>query len=235
MYKRQDPYQDDFAWISAPAGLSSEQTNSFIADKVVELAKGFVARGIPRSDIQILSPQRGGLVGVEGLNQVLRPILNEEGRMPILDDNEIYGLGDRLLVTKNNYDKSIFNGDMGIVKEVKKGGVIMTPEGPDSVDVELDAMESKQLQLGYAITVHKSQGGERPVIIMVCSPSHSFSLSKQLAYTGITRGRNHVVMVGSPKTLTAVLRKNEKIYRLTGLVSEISKHYQTKPKNSRKP
>ena len=230
-----DPYQDDFAWISAPTGMSSEQTNSFIADKVVELAKGFVARGVPRSDIQILSPQRAGLVGVEGLNQVLRPILNEEGRMPILDDNEIYGLGDRLLVTKNNYDKSIFNGDMGIVKEVKKGGVIMTPEGPDSADVELDAMESKQLQLGYAITVHKSQGGERPVIIMVCSPSHSFSLGKQIAYTGITRGRNHVVMVGSPKTLVSALNKKEKTYRLTGLVSEISKHYTTKPKNNRKP
>lgn len=216
-----DPYQDDFAWINAPMGLSSEQTNSFIAEKVAELAKGFVERGVPRGDIQILSPQREGLVGVSGLNQILRPILNEEGRMPVLDDNEIYGLGDRLLVTKNNYDKMIFNGDMGTVKEVRKGGVVMTPEGTEGNDVELDAMESKQLQLGYAITVHKSQGGERPVIIMTCSPSHTFSMNKNLVYTGITRGKSHVVIVGSPKTLMSVLRKREKTYRLTGLVSEI--------------
>jgi len=71
--------------------------------------------------------------------------------------------------------------------------------------------------------VHKSQGGERPIIIMTCSPSHTFSMNKNLIYTGITRGRNKVVIVGSPKTLNIALRKQEKMYRITGLKEEIRK------------
>lgn len=218
-----DPYQDDFSWISVPTGMTPEQSNSFIAEKILEITKGFVERGVPRGDIQILSPQKEGLVGVNGLNQLLRPILNEEGRMPTLDDKEIYGLGDRLLVTKNNYEKMIFNGDMGTVKEVKNGGVILIPEGTENNTVELNISESKQLQLGYAITVHKSQGGEKPVIIMTCSPSHGFSMNKNLFYTALTRAKSHAVVVGSPKTLAQVLRRREKTYRLTGLIQEIHK------------
>lgn len=226
-----DPYQDDFAMITSPTGrISSEETNAFIAEQIKTLVQGFIDRGVPRGDIQVLSPQREGLVGVSGLNQLLRPLLNEEGREPTLDGREVYGLGDRLLVTKNNYDKNVFNGDMGIVKEVKDGGVVMTMEGPETLEVELNAMESKQLQLGYAITVHKSQGGEKPVIIMAVSPSHSFSLSKQLLYTGITRGREHVVAVGSPRTFAMAIKRKEKTYRLTGLVHEIAKQTTAKPK-----
>lgn len=225
-----DPYQDDFAMVSLPARLSSEEANTYISEKIKELVQGFIDRGVPRGDIQVLSPQREGIVGVAGLNQQLRPLLNEEGREPTLDGREVYGLGDRLLVTKNNYDKNVFNGDMGVVKEVKDGGVVMTMEGPETMEVELNAMESKQLQLGYAITVHKSQGGEKPVIIMACSPSHTFSMNKNLIYTGVTRGKDHVVMVGSTRTLANVLRKKEKTYRLTGLIHEISKQMGNKPK-----
>lgn len=230
-----DPYNDDFAMLTIPPTLrESEEINSYIAEKIKELTQGFIDRGVPRSDIQVLSPQREGLVGVAGLNQVLRPLLNETGKEPKLEDREVYGLGDRLLVTKNNYDKNIFNGDMGVVTAVKEGGVVMNMEGPEALEVELNAMESKQLQLGYAITVHKSQGGEKPVIIMPCSPSHSYSMSSNLIYTGVTRGKSHVVIVGSPKTLATVLRKKEKTYRLTGLVQEINNRV-AKPKSSPRP
>lgn len=230
-----DPYNDDFALLASPSGASSEETNTFICEKIQELVQGFIDRGVARSDIQVLSPQRQGLVGVEGLNQILRPLLNEQGRVPVLGENEIYGIGDRLLVTKNNYDKNIFNGDMGIVKEVRDGGVIMNMEGPEALEVDLNLVESKQLQLGYAITVHKSQGGEKPVIIMVCSPSHSFSLSKQLVYTGITRGREHVVVVGSTRTLAGAIKRKERTYRLTGLVQEIHNQITAKPKSGPRP
>lgn len=218
-----DPWVDDFAWISPPAGSSSAETNEFILTAIESLVEGFLKKGVPKDDIQILSPQREGLVGVQGLNHALRWTLNHKGPpLSAQDEEEVFAEGDRVLVTKNNYDKDIFNGDMGIIKKLDDDGSLeMTME--DGKVVQLEGVERKSLTLGYAITVHKSQGGERPVIIMTCSPSHTYSMNKNLIYTGITRGRNKVIIVGSPKTLNVALRKQEKMYRLTGLKDEILK------------
>lgn len=216
--------KDDFAWVCPPHGLSSSEINEFISNQIEDVVKSLLAKGVKRADIQVLSPQRDGLVGVSGLNDSLRWLLNEQGRPRNPDhEEEPVVLGDRLLVTKNNYDKEIFNGDMGVVQKIdfETGEVELKME--DDRVVSLERMERKNLTLGYAITVHKSQGGERPYIIMPCSPSHTFSLNKNLIYTGITRARKQVIVVGSPKTLQNALRKEETMYRLTGLVSEISK------------
>lgn len=220
-----DPWTDDFAWISPPTGLSSFEINEFIQTSIESLVSGFLNKGVKKDDIQILSPQKDGLVGVQGLNHTLRWTLNEKGApSSAQDEEEPLAVGDRVLVTKNNYDKDIFNGDMGIVKKLEDDGSIQL-QMEDGKMVDLEGAERKTLTLGYAITVHKSQGGERPVIIMTCSPSHTFSMNKNLIYTGITRGRNKVVIVGSPKTLNIALRKQEKMYRITGLKEEIKKAF----------
>ena len=222
-----DPWTDDFAWMAPPTGLSSFEINEFIQTALSSLVDGYLRRGFKKEDIQVLTPQRDGLVGVTGLNDSLRWQLNELGQPTVPpEDDEPFSLGDRLLVTKNNYDKDVFNGDMGVVQKLGGDGSIeLLME--DGKTVTLERSERKSLTLGYAITVHKSQGGERPVILMACSPSHSFSMNKNLIYTGITRGRKHVVVVGSPQTMHSALKKQERMYRLTGLVSEI--HQQLPP------
>lgn len=224
-----DPWADDFAWISPPTGLSSAEINEFIQTTIESLVSGLLKKGVPKSDIQLLSPQRDGLTGVNGLNYSLRWILNENGAPKTAEDEEEeFALGDRVLVTKNNYDKDIFNGDMGIIKKTDDdGGLELLME--DGKTVQLEAPDRKMLTLGYAITVHKSQGGERPVIIMTCSPSHTYSMNKNLIYTGITRGRNKVIMVGSPRTLQLALKKQEKMYRITGLQKEIKQAFSYTP------
>lgn len=219
-----DPWVDDFAWMSPPQGLSSAEINEFISTSIESLVAGFLKKGYKKEDIQVLSPQREGLIGVNGLNDTLRWTLNEKGRPASEQEcEEPIVLGDRLLVTKNNYEKEIFNGDMGIVEEIDNEDGSMKLRMEDGRTVELERLDRKYLTLGYAITVHKSQGGERPVVIMPCSPSHTFSMNKNLLYTGITRGRNKVVVVGSAKTLHVALNKEEKMYRLTGLIHEIKR------------
>lgn len=218
-----DPMVDDFSWVAPPSNLSSAEINEFSLTAIETLVTNFLKKGYKKDDIQILSPQRDGLVGVQGLNYALRWTLNHHG-VPTTaqEEDEPFALGDRVLVTKNNYDKDIFNGDMGVIQKLEDDGSLeMLME--DGKVVQLEGVERKSLTLGYAITVHKSQGGERPVIIMTCSPSHTFSMNKNLIYTGITRGRNKVVIVGSPKTLNIALRKQEKMYRITGLKEEIRK------------
>lgn len=222
-----DPWVDDFAWITPPQGLNSEQTNDFINTSISSLVDGFLKKGYNKNDIQILSPQHSGAVGVSSLNHSLREQLNEKGKLKFKnEDEQDFALGDRMLITKNNYDKEVFNGDMGIVSKIEDDGTVML-KMEDGRDVEFNGLEKKALTLGYAITVHKSQGGEKPVILMTCSPSHTFSMNKNLIYTAITRGKEKVVVVGSAKTLQTALRKQAKMYRLTGLVDEI--HHLVKP------
>lgn len=219
-----DPWKDDFAWLCPPQGMSSAEVNEFISSTIQSLTEGFLKKGYKKEDIQILSPQRDGLVGVNGLNDTMRWVLNEKGKpSQAVEDDDNFALGDRLLVNKNNYDKEIFNGDMGIVEEIDNEDGSMKLRMEDDRIVELERLDRKYLTFGYAITVHKSQGGERPVIIMPCSPSHSFSMNKNLLYTGITRGKDKVIVVGSAKTLHQALSKQAKMYRLTGLVDEIKR------------
>jgi exodeoxyribonuclease V alpha subunit len=205
-----DPWIDDFAFVAT-------QSNQEMVGKIAELVSGLMDRGVPANDIQILSPQKGGDAGVDMLNHVLRPILNPGSAWD--DDLPQFQIGDRLMVIKNDYDLQIFNGDMGIVEESDEDGVKLRMEDQRTVDIAQKGL--KTLVMGYAITVHKSQGGERPVIIMVCSKSHLFSMNRNLLYTGITRGRSQVIMVGDKRAAVMAAMKEGNNVRTTGLVREI--------------
>lgn len=219
-----NPVKDDFTFIDVDKRMTNDEINQFIFEKIKSLVSEYIAAGYQKSDIQILSPQREGVVGVKNLNLMLQPILNESDVF-VMDEESDFCVGDRLLITKNNYDKKIFNGDMGVVTNKVNKGVSLDIEGGEALKVDLEGESLSALQLGYAITVHKSQGGEKPIIIMPISPSHTFSMNKNLIYTGITRGKDKVVLVGSSKTLKNVIKKSHKTYRLTGLVQNIRREY----------
>lgn len=212
---------DDFAFVRA-------DDNMAILAQIETLVRDSLSKGFKHQDIQILCPQKPGDVGTDSLNHRLRWLLNPQN--PNQDDPDLLAskrgwcLGERLMQTKNNYDLGVFNGDMGTVVDIlDDGGVKLEME--DGTPVEFKAAATKDLVLGYAITVHKSQGGERPVVIMPVSPSHTYTLNRNLIYTGITRGKQRVRLVGSPRTAVVAAEKKDQTRRLTGLNHEIEGAY----------
>lgn len=206
-----DPITDEFAFVDATG-------NDVIADEIKSIVNQLLDNGAKPEDIQILAPQKNGEAGTENLNHVLRWILNPLKPNPNNYD-EIPRIveGERLMQIKNNYDLGLFNGDMGTVKSIDPdtGDIVLTTE--DGREVELSREFARQMVYGYAITVHKSQGGERPIVLMPMSKSHTFSLNQSLLYTGITRGKQKVILVGERQTSARAARKIEQTKRLTGL------------------
>ncbi|MCA9517116.1 MAG: ATP-dependent RecD-like DNA helicase [Myxococcales bacterium] len=153
----------------------------------------------PVRDVQVLSPMRTGQIGVERLNERLQAILNppREGEP---DTAELVGfrVGDKVMQTQNDYDRGVFNGDIGVVSHVDaKKGVIGV--AIDDREVLCDREQRDALVLAYAITVHKSQGSEYPAVVMPVSTHHFKMLRRNLLYTGITRGKRLVVLVGTER------------------------------------
>lgn len=210
-----NPAVEDFAFITA-------KDNETIIEGIKSMVRLALSQGFEPNDIQILCPQKPGAVGTEALNEILRPLLNPNAPEPPPGSNRPWRVGDRLMQTKNNYDKMVFNGDMGIVRRMDDdGGILLEME--DGAMVEMSKKESYDLLVGFAITVHKSQGGERPVIIMPMAPAHTFMLDRNLVYTGITRGKKKVFVVGHPKTALLAISKKSTNIRLTGLIHEIER------------
>lgn len=207
-----DPWRDDFAFLKA-------DDNQAIRDSLVELIEGMIRQGVPHADIQVLCPQRTLDCGTEALNDLLRGLLN-----PTRPDAERLAaglcVGERLMQTKNNYDLEVYNGDMGTVTKLHDDGSIAM-EMEDGRTVHFPKAATKDLQFGYAITVHKSQGGERPVILMPISKGHGFTLNRSLLYTAITRGKSRVVLVGDGRTALIAAKKKNQLVRTTGLVNEM--------------
>lgn len=207
-----DPWRDDFAFVKA-------EDDHAIRTQLVAIIEGLLRQGVAHADIQVLCPQHNLDCGTEALNDLLRGLLN-----PNRPDVErlAAGLcpGERLMQVKNNYDLEVFNGDMGTVTKINEdGSVVMVME--DGRTVNFNKPSLRNLRYGYAISVHKSQGGERPVVLMPISRGHSFSLNRSLLYTAITRGKNRVVLIGNGRTAIGAIRKKNDLVRLTGLANEM--------------
>lgn len=207
-----DPWRDDFSFIRGT-------DNNEIRNHMVELINGLLSQGVPAADIQVLCPQRTQDCGTVALNEMLRGLLNPNRP----DDQKLAeGLcvGERLMQVKNNYELEVFNGDMGTVSKLNEDGSLeMIME--DGRTVEFPKTALKDLEFGYAITVHKSQGGERPVVIMPISRGHSYSLNRSLLYTAITRGKERVILIGDGRTAAMAVRKKSDLSRTTGLLREM--------------
>lgn len=170
----------------------------------------------PKTELQILTPMRKGPLGVFELNTFLQDLMNpDKPRHKLM--GSAWSDGDRVMQIKNNYEKNVFNGDVGIIFKVAKDSEKITVFYDDkTVEYESDAIE--QLSLAYASTIHKSQGSEYPAVIVILDSSHYMMLQRNLIYTAITRAKGHVWVLSAPGAFSQAVRNirgNRRFTRLT--------------------
>lgn len=169
----------------------------------------------PLTDVQVLSPMRKNLLGTENLNDVLQTALNPSGPSLIRGCTH-YRQGDRVMQLRNNYDKEVFNGDIGFIKAVDEEdrSLIVLFDGRP---VTYTQSELDELVLAYACSIHKSQGSEYPAVIVLVHTQHYKLLQRNLLYTAITRGKRLVLVVGSSRAVNIAIRANQVRERRTTL------------------
>ena len=170
-------------------------------------------------EIQVLSPMNRGPLGVHLLNRELQQLLNPQGRGVTVGEREIRE-GDRVIQLKNNYDKQIFNGDIGRVVRVDPARAMVDVAYEDS-QASYDPGDVEELALAYAISVHKSQGSQYPAVVMPMHQSHYLMLRRNLIYTAITRAERVCVLVGTRAALAQAVRNEEERRRFSGLTERL--------------
>ncbi len=204
---------------------------------IIEKLPGFVKAGT--YDIQVLTPMRKGALGVETLNQILQQYLNppSEKKLQIPHGDGVLREGDKVMQTKNNYqleweivskygiaiDKGlgVFNGDVGIVKAINETAKTVVIEYDDARKVTYPIAGLDEVELAYAITIHKSQGSEYPAVIMPLLTGPRMLFNRNLLYTGVTRAKNCVTILGSKDTVMQMIANENEQKRYTGLKARI--------------
>jgi exodeoxyribonuclease V alpha subunit len=176
----------------------------------------------PKRDVQVLSPMHRGPAGTEALNQALQAALNPSGE-PLVAGGRTLRVGDKVMQLRNDYDRDVFNGDMGVIARIDKG------EDEDFLDVDFDgrlvrydAGALDDLDLAYAVSVHKSQGSEYPAVVVPLVMAHYLLLKRNLLYTAVTRGKKLVVLVGSERAIKRAVGDADAGQRWTGLSGRLS-------------
>ena len=174
----------------------------------------------PVDDIQVLSPMHKGVVGAENLNMELQKTLNpvQDG---IIRGNRSFRVNDKVMQIRNNYDKAVFNGDMGRITGIRPEEYEVTVTF-DGRDVTYEFSDLDEIVLAYAVSVHKSQGSEYPAVVIPILTQHYILLQRNLIYTAITRGRDLVVMVGTRKALAIGINNDKTQKRFTYLKHRLS-------------
>ena len=189
--------------------------------RALEAVTSLVAERVPEGlgldsvrDVQVLAPMYRTPVGIDALNEALQARLNPDGR-PALNDR--FRLGDRLIQTRNSHELGLMNGSICFLVDDDPDEEAVVLETDDGGTVVMPYDQSAPLRLGYAISVHKSQGCEVPVIVCVCHRSHSRLLSRPLLYTAITRAKRTCVLVGERPALSLAVRRDDSGRRYSGL------------------
>ena len=193
----------------------------------VQRAIDFMTTRIPRkfgldplADVQILTPMRRNLLGTENLNVELQKALNPSGDA-VIRGGTMFRTGDRVMQLRNNYDKDVYNGDVGFVKAVdpedRKLVVLF-----DGRPVTYEAADLDELVLAYAMTIHKSQGSEYPAVIVILHTQHYVMLQRNLLYTAITRGKKLVLLMGVPYAIDQAIKNNTVRERRTSLAERLA-------------
>ena len=194
-------------------------------------------------DIQVLTPMRGGILGVNSLNEQLQKYINPQDENK--REREIAGIifreGDKVMQIKNNYQleweqrseggriydsgTGIFNGDMGIITTINNTTNTMEVVFDDDRYVIYDSKQAEELELAYAITIHKSQGSEYPAVIMPLVSGVSMLMTRNLLYTGVTRAKKCVCIVGRKETFSAMIANEDQHRRYSGLQWQLVNYY----------
>ncbi len=191
--------------------------------KVLEVCEHFVGRRLaldPVSESQVLAPMHRGESGVANLNTILQSRLNQRTTSIKLGGSE-FKVGDKVIQNRNNYDLGVFNGDIGIIESVN------LEDGSLSVDFDRRSVQYQKtdlidLALAYAVSIHKSQGSEYPVVIIPLLKAHFMMLQRNLIYTAVTRGRKKAIIVGDPAAFAMAVRSSESKTRRTLLKERLS-------------
>jgi exodeoxyribonuclease V alpha subunit len=214
---RLEPGEDqerDFFFIDRPDPQRALDT---VVEVVAERAP--VRYGVdPIRDVQVLAPMYRGAVGLDALNERLQARLNPDGRRAVEDR---FRIGDRLIQTRNSHEFGLMNGSIVFLRSDDPEAeevVVDTEDGPLTIPYG----ETATLRLAYAISVHKAQGCEVPVVVAVCHRSHARMLTRTLVYTAITRARRACVMVGDPGALAMAVRRDDGGSRHSGLAGRLS-------------
>jgi exodeoxyribonuclease V alpha subunit len=161
-----------------------------------------------RRDVQVLVPMNRGAVGTRTINDALQRVLNP-GESAFVEYLGVrYSVGDKIMQTENDYDKEVYNGDIGFVRHIDREEKTLIVEF-DGRRVEYGFDELESLQLAYAISIHKSQGSEYPAVVLVITRHHFPMLQRKLLYTGITRGKRLVVIIGEARSVETAVRNRD--------------------------
>lgn len=194
-----------------------------VAAQIVELCTKVLPRQgfSPLTDIQVLAPMHRLSCGTDNLNKVLQAALNPKSpqRPELTNAAQTFRLGDKVIQTKNNYTKQVFNGDIGFVMAIEPGR--MTVHFSDELEVDYENGEFGELALAYALTVHKSQGSEYPVVILPLVRSHTIMMQRNLLYTAVTRAKREVILLGSKAALNTAVGNNRTSKRYTLLAERL--------------
>lgn len=197
-------------------------------EQAAELVVDIVARripekfGIPLDDIQVLSPMHRGPAGARALNEKLQARLNplRYDRPEYRSGSRVFRPGDRVLQVRNNYDKDVFNGDIGRIEtiDLEESEIRVDFEGRG---VTYEFSDVDELTLAYAMSVHKSQGSEYPVVVLPLMTQHYMLLQRNLLYTAITRAKKMVVIVGTRKAIAMAVKNDKITARWTALAERL--------------
>ena len=223
--------QGEFPIVDPPAGPDAETDFYFIEQKEPERVRQtimeLVAHRIPArfgfepiDGIQVLTPMHKGIVGAENLNNSLQNALNP-GEERVSRGSSSFRIHDKVMQIKNNYDKLVFNGDIGRIEKVHTENQTVLISF-DQRNVLYDFSELNEIILAYAISVHKSQGSEYPAVVLPILTQHYILLQRNLIYTAVTRGKHLVVVVGTRKALHMGINNNKTMKRYTYLEKRLS-------------
>ncbi len=205
--------ESDYYWIDRddPAGI--QDAIQKVITKRIPAAFGLD----PGRDVQVLTPMHRGPLGTEGLNAMLNVVLNPDG------EGGRFRTGDKVMQIRNNYEKEVYNGDVGFVQRVTGNGktLIVRFDEPNTRLVTYDGDDVDQLVMAWAISIHKSQGSEYPAVIIPLHTQHYMMLRRNLLYTAVTRGRKLVVLVGSKRALRISVSDATVSRRYGGLVDRL--------------
>ena len=214
--------------------IISKQSEDSVTDTIKELVEGRITAGFDfidsADDIQILTPTKRGMLGAPSLNSVLQEVVNppSEDKAELRYGQVTFREGDKVMQLRNNYGaewrtdyfttegEGVFNGDMGTVESIDTAGKVMTVRMDERlIDYEGEMLE--EIDLAYAITVHKSQGSEFPAVIIPVLNFPPVLMTRNLLYTAVTRGKRLVIIVGDPKRVRSMIDNNRADERCTGL------------------
>lgn len=217
---------EDFEWHLAPDGDAE-----LVVQAVEDIVQKLLAEGVPEDDFQVLAPMRVRSAGCQELNRVLQPLCLAHkkdlgwDRLPVRrigwgENEATLHVGDRVIQTRNNYELGVFNGDIGEVVTMGSGGRVTVRFG--DTHVAYADSDCRDLELSYALTIHKAQGSEWKDVIVVCSSVHGSMLTRQLIYTALTRAKRRVFLVGDQAGWRTALAKNQVQSRRTRLLERLT-------------